>query len=58
MGQGPEDDELDALMAEQPSDQRATAPVTNPSHSAVQKPGDEADFADEEEVLAGMDGMW
>lgn len=58
MGQEPDDDELNALMAEQSTDQRSNAQVTGGSRTSPQNPRDDADFADEEEVLAGMDGMW
>ncbi|EME41829.1 hypothetical protein DOTSEDRAFT_55546 [Dothistroma septosporum NZE10] len=53
-GHEPNDDELGALMGE-----RSTAPRCNAQasyNSRYQR--EDTDFADEEEVLAGMDGMW
>ncbi|KAK4620837.1 Chromosome segregation in meiosis protein 3 [Fulvia fulva] len=58
MRHDPDGDELDALMAEQSSVRPVIAQVTEPSRRSPKETRDEADFADEEEVLAGMDGMW
>lgn len=51
----PEDDDLDALMAEAEAEQGPTRPIAAgaPSSKAVL-----ADFNDEEEAMAEMDGLW
>jgi replication fork protection complex subunit Csm3/Swi3 len=52
-GDDPDDDELDALLAE--SEQPGTASKTLPSRTA---PIENDPFADEMEAMEDMDGMW
>ncbi|KAG8161192.1 hypothetical protein KVR01_009456 [Diaporthe batatas] len=49
----PDDDDLDALMAEAEAEQGPTRPAQVPSSKAPP-----ADFDDEEEAMAEMDGLW
>ncbi|KAK5137493.1 hypothetical protein LTR08_008471 [Meristemomyces frigidus] len=56
---GPDEDELDALMAEEPSVQaRSKASVTAKAGSRDAVVQGEDDYADEEELMAGIDDMW
>jgi replication fork protection complex subunit Csm3/Swi3 len=51
----PDDDDLDALMAEAEAEQGPTRPAGAGAPSAKAAP---ADFNDEEEAMAEMDGLW
>ncbi|KAI6797765.1 hypothetical protein KC361_g3724 [Hortaea werneckii] len=54
---GPDEDELDALMAEEGSKgDRSTQPHAPPP-AEMRRPNDD-EFADEEEAMASMGGMW
>jgi replication fork protection complex subunit Csm3/Swi3 len=54
----PDDDDLDALLAEEEMLQTASNNVQVPSVGSMAKPRHEDDFDDDMEAMAAMDDMW
>ena len=58
MNPQPPDDDLDALLAEDEMKQSASTAVTARQGQAQGHTGQEPNFDDEMEAMAGMDDMW